>query len=78
MLAASLVTDRPDADTASILRARLVDGALVAAWLGDRDEATALAGRIGAVPGGELFSAELMQWLLATKSGPIDVKSLMR
>jgi len=78
VLAASLVTDKPDADTASVLRARLVDGALVAAWLGDRDEATALAGRIGAVPGGELFSAELMQWLLATKSGPIDVKSLMR
>jgi hypothetical protein len=46
--------------------------------LGDRDEAMALAGRIGAVPGGELFAAELMQRLLATKSGPVEVKGLLR
>jgi hypothetical protein len=58
------------------LRGRLIDSALVAALLGDRDEATALAARIGAVPGGELFSAQLMQRLLASKSGPVDVKGL--
>jgi hypothetical protein len=78
VLAASLVGGKPDVDTASMLRARLVDGALVAALLGDRDEAAGLAARIGALPGGELFSAELMQRILATKSGPVDVKGLAR
>jgi hypothetical protein len=78
VLAASLVADKPDPDTASMLRTRLVDGAVVAALLGDRDEAAALAGRIGAIPGGELFGAELTQKLSVTKSGPVDVKSLMR
>jgi hypothetical protein len=67
-----------DADTASILRARLADAAVLAALLGDREEAKSLASRIGAVPGGELFAAELMQRLLATKSGPLDVRSLLR
>jgi hypothetical protein len=60
------------------VRARLVDGAVLAALLGDRDEAMTLAGRIGAVPGGELFSAELTQKLLASKSGPVDARSLVR
>jgi hypothetical protein len=78
VLAASRMDEAPDPATASMLRARLVDGAVVAALLGDRDEATALAGRIGAVPGGELFSAELMQKLLVTKSGPVDVRGLLR
>jgi hypothetical protein len=74
--AASLVGGKPDPTTSRILRGRLIDSALVAAQLGDRDEATALAARIGAVPGGELFSAQLMQRLLTSKSGPIDVKGL--
>jgi hypothetical protein len=78
VLAASMVTDKPDADSATVVRARLAEGAAVAALLGDRDEAMALAGRIGAVPGGELFAAELMQRLLATKSGPVEVKGLLR
>jgi hypothetical protein len=76
--AASLLGGKPDLMTSRMLRARLIDGALVAALLGDRDEATALAARIGSVPGGELFSAELMQRLLASKSGPVDVKGLTR
>jgi len=78
VLAASSIADKPDADTANMVRARLVDGAVLASLLGDRDEAMALAGRIGAVPGGELFSAELTQKLLATKSGPVDARSLVR
>jgi hypothetical protein len=76
--AASLLGGKPDVLTSRILRARLVDGALVAALLGDRDEAITLATRIGAAPGGELFSAELMQRLLASKSGGVDVKGLTR
>jgi hypothetical protein len=67
-----------DVDTANILRARLGDAAVLAALLGDREEAKSLASRIGAVPGGELFAAELMQRLLATKSGPLDVRNLLR
>ena len=67
-----------DADTATALRARLLDAAVLAALLGDRDEAKSLAVRIGALPGSELVAAELMQRLLATKSGPIDAKSLLR
>jgi hypothetical protein len=78
VLAASSIADKLDADTASMVRARLVDGAVLAALLGDRDEAMSLAGRIGGVPGGELFSAELMQRLLATKAGPVDIRSLVR
>jgi hypothetical protein len=74
--AASLVGGKPDPLTSRVLRGRLIDSALVAAQLGDRDEATALATRIGAVPGGELFSAQLMQRLLASKTGPVDVKGL--
>jgi hypothetical protein len=74
--AASLLGGKPDPLTSRILRGRLIDSARVAALLGDRDEATALAARIGAVPGGELFSAQLMQRLLASKSGPVDVKGL--
>ena len=67
-----------DTQTAIVLRARLLDVAVLAALLGDREEAKALAGRIGAVPGGELVAAELMQQLLTTKSGPVDVRSLLR
>jgi hypothetical protein len=78
VLAASSIAGKPDADTASMVRARLIDGAVLAALLGDRDEAAALATRIGAVPGGELFSAELMQRLLATKAGPVDARNLVR
>jgi hypothetical protein len=78
VLAAGVIADKPDADTASMVRARLADGAVVAAMLGDRDEAMTLAGHIGAVPGGELFSAELTQKLLATKSGPVDARNLLR
>jgi hypothetical protein len=78
VLAAGSIADKPDPDTAAMVRARLVDGAVVAALLGDRDEAMTLAGRIGSVPGGELFSAELTQKLLATKSGPVDARSLLR
>ena len=78
VLLASSVADKPDADTAAMIRARLVDGAVVAALLGDRDEAMTLAARIGAVPGGELFSAELTQKLLSTKSGSVDARSLVR
>jgi hypothetical protein len=78
VLAAGSTDEKPDSHTAAMVRARLVDGAVVAALLGDRDEAMTLAGRIGGVPGGELFSAELTQKLLATKSGPVDARSLLR
>jgi hypothetical protein len=67
-----------DPDAAIVQRARLTDAAVLAALLGDREEAKSLAGRIGAVPGGELLAAELMQRLLATKSGPLDVRNLLR
>jgi hypothetical protein len=78
VLAASAVEGKPDADTANTLKARLADGAVVAALLADRDEAAALAGRIGAIAGGELLAAELMQRLLATQSGPVEVRGLLR
>jgi hypothetical protein len=78
VLSAGLIADKLDPDSAAMLRARLADGALLAALLGDRDEAIALAGQIGEVPGGGLFAAELMQRLLASKSGPLDVKGLAR
>jgi hypothetical protein len=78
VLATGVAGDVLDAETSAIVRAQLIDGAVVAALLGDRDEAAALAARIGAVAGGELFAAELMQKLLATKSGPVDAKSLLR
>jgi hypothetical protein len=78
ILAASRLGDKPDRGTVAMLQRRLIDGAIMAAQLGDREEATALASRIGALPGGELFAAELMQKLLLSKSGPVDVKGLMR
>jgi hypothetical protein len=78
VIAASIAGGKPDPDTGAMLRARLMDGAVIAALLGDREEATALAARVGEIQGGELFSAELMQKILATKSGPIDAKGLLR
>jgi hypothetical protein len=78
LLAVSSVEGKPDADSATMVRTRLADGAIVAASLGDREEAMALADRIGSVPGGELFAAELMQRLMATKSGAVEVKGLAR
>jgi hypothetical protein len=71
-------SDDTDPDSTTMLRSRLIDGALLATLLGDRDEAMALAGNVGETRGGELVAAELMQRLLATKSGPIEVKGLSR
>jgi hypothetical protein len=75
--AASLAGGKPDPETGAMLRARLMDSAIIAALLGDREEASALAARIGEIPGGELFAAELMQKILVSKSGPIDAKGLL-
>lgn len=78
VIAASVTGGKPDPETGAMLRSRLMDGAVIAALLGDREDATALAARVGEIPGGELFAAELTQKILATKSGPIDAKALLR
>ena len=78
VLAASTVDERIDPGTAAILRGRLTDGAAEAAMLGDRDEAISLVEQLGKVSSGDRFVAELTQRLAATKSGPVDVKGLLR
>jgi len=78
VLAVSTVEERVDPSTAAVLRARLMDAAAEAAMLGDRDEAISLVEQLGRVSRGDRFVVELTQRLAATKSGPIDVKGLLR
>jgi hypothetical protein len=78
VLAASSVDERTDLSTTAMLRARLTDGAALAAALGDRAEAILLLEQLGKVSSGDRFVAELTQRLAATKSGAIDLTGLLR
>jgi hypothetical protein len=78
VLAAGTVDERVDPSTAAVLRARLTDAASEAAMLGDRDEAVSLLEQLGKVSTGDTFVVELTRRLASTKSGPIDLKGLLR
>jgi hypothetical protein len=78
VLAAATIDERVDAGTASVLHARLVDAAAVAAMLGDRDEATSLVEQLGKISSDDRFASELAQRLTTTKSGAVDVRGLLR
>jgi hypothetical protein len=78
VLAAGTVDERVDPSTAAVLRSRVADAAAQAAMLGDRDEAISLLEQLGKVSSGDTFVVELTRRLAGTKSGPIDVKGLLR
>jgi hypothetical protein len=78
VLAASTIDERIDPITAAVLRARVTDAVAEAAFLGDRDEAVALLEQLGKVASGDRIVTELTQRLAATKSGPVDIRGLLR
>jgi hypothetical protein len=78
VLAAATIDERVEPSTAAVLRSRLTDAAAEAAMLGDREEAILLLEQLGKVSTGDPFVVELTRRIAAAKSGPIDVKGLLR
>jgi hypothetical protein len=78
VLADATIDEHVEPAIAAVLRSRLADAATQAAMLGERDEAISLVEQLGKVSSGDRFVAEMTQRLAGAKSGPIDVRGLLR